>query len=119
MRLGLVEARGNGVRFPHSIIQAYLGSRLIDLAMEDPQYSEEPLADPGRELLIALVMNSRTQVQPARPVPRAPPVPGTQLPHPTAGEGPDRRLQSLLRNKARQNDHVTAPYLLPASLHPR
>jgi len=116
MRLGLVEARGNGVRFPHSIIQAYLGSRLIDLAMEDPQYSEEALADPGRELLIALVMNSRTKVQPGRPGPAAPAVPGTQVPDPTAGEGPDGRLQSLLRTKARQNDHVKALYLFAASL---
>lgn len=55
-QLGLVEARGDGVRFPHSILQAYLGSGYVAVS---------PLADaltepgPGRELLIALVLNSR------------------------------------------------------------
>ena len=57
--LGLVEAQGDGVRFPHSIMQAYLGSRLIDVAMNDQGYREAALEDPGRELLIALVMRSR------------------------------------------------------------
>src|SRR5258708_24783545 len=41
MRLGLAEARGNGVRFPHSNIPAYLGPPLLDPAMEAPQYSSE------------------------------------------------------------------------------
>jgi hypothetical protein len=113
MRLGLVETRGNGVRFPHSIIQAYLGSRLIDLAMADPRFCDDALADPGRELLIALVMNSRTKVQRVRPSP------GTAA-IPVAGQAPqeqaDERLQSLLRAKARQNDHVKALYLFAASL---
>jgi NACHT domain len=57
--LGLVEAHGDGVRFPHSIMQAYLGSRLIDVAMNDQAYRGAALEDPGRELLIALVMRSR------------------------------------------------------------
>jgi hypothetical protein len=57
--LGLVEAHGDGVRFPHSIMQAYLGSRLIDIAMADQDYRKAALQDPGRELLIALVMRSR------------------------------------------------------------
>jgi hypothetical protein len=61
-RLGLVEARRDGVWFPHSILQAYLGSRLINVAMADRGYLEEALADPGHELLIALVMHSRTKV---------------------------------------------------------
>jgi hypothetical protein len=110
MRLGLVEARGSGVRFPHSIIQAYLGSRVIDLAMEDPEFSEQALEDPGRELLIALVMNSRTKVQQGRQNPAA------QVPDRPARAGLDERLQSLLRTKAGHNDHVKALYLFAASL---
>jgi hypothetical protein len=57
--LGLVEAHRDGVRFPHSIMQAYLGSRLIDVAMNDQGFREVALEDPGRELLMALVMRSR------------------------------------------------------------
>src|SRR4029450_502092 len=34
-QLGLVEVRGQAVRFPHSIMQAYLWSRLLDVAMTD------------------------------------------------------------------------------------
>ena len=110
MRLGLVEVRGNGVRFPHSLIQAYLGSRVIDLAMQDPEFSEQALEAPGREFLIALVMNSRAELQTGRAQAAA------QAPGPAADEGPDERLQSLLREKAGQNDHVKALYLYAASL---
>lgn len=62
-QLGLAEARGDGVRFPHSIMQAYLASRLIDIAMEDETYRRQALKKPGRELLIALVMHSRAKLQ--------------------------------------------------------
>jgi hypothetical protein len=103
MRLGLVEMRGNGVRFPHSLIEAYLGSRVIDLAMLDPEFAENAMEDPGREFLIALVMNSRAQGRNGS----APPAPQT---------GADERMQSVLRAKARQNDHVKALYMLAASL---
>src|SRR6266852_3054640 len=65
-QLGLVEARGDGVRFPHSIMQAYLASRLIDVAMADPVFRAQALAKSGRELLIALVMHSRARLQNAR-----------------------------------------------------
>lgn len=67
-QLGLVEARSDGVLFLHSLIQAYLGSRLIQAAFQDPQYLQEALGDadtggsrlrPGRELLIACVLHSR------------------------------------------------------------
>jgi NACHT domain len=117
MRLGLVEVRGNGVRFPHSIIQAYLGSRVIDLAMRDPGFAGEALEDPGRELLIALVMNSRASLQrDRRPGPAGPAPSAAQAPDGTTPEGSDGRLQSLLRAKARQNDHVKALYLFAASL---
>jgi hypothetical protein len=61
-RLGLAEARGDGLRFLHSIMQAYLGSRFMDIALEDPDYRREAdaaLKKPGRELLIAMVLYSR------------------------------------------------------------
>ena len=61
-RLGLVEARGDGLRFLHSIMQAYLGSRFMHAALEDPAFrreAESALKRPGREILIALVLYSR------------------------------------------------------------
>jgi hypothetical protein len=61
-RLALAEARGDGLRFLHSIMQAYLGSRFMDIALEDPDYRAEAdaaLKKPGRELLIAMVLYSR------------------------------------------------------------
>jgi hypothetical protein len=64
-QLGIVEAHGEGLRFPHSIMQAYLGSRFIRSAMEDPDFrkdAETKLRNPGREFLIALVLYSRSQV---------------------------------------------------------
>ena len=57
-QLELIEARAEGVRFPHSIMQAYLGSRLIGAALQDLPYLEEALTAPGRELLLALVMHA-------------------------------------------------------------
>jgi NACHT domain len=60
-QLQLVEAQENAVRFPHSILQAYLGSRLIGYAMADDKFREEALDNAGRELLIALVMRSRAE----------------------------------------------------------
>jgi hypothetical protein len=60
-QLDLVELRGDSVRFPHSLIQAYLGSRLLDVALQDPAYCQDALhrPGPGREFLIALVLRSR------------------------------------------------------------
>ncbi len=60
-QLELVEVRGHSVRFPHSLMQAYLGSRLLDAAVRDPAYLEDALAypRPGREFVIALVLSSR------------------------------------------------------------
>jgi len=60
-QLQLVEAQENAVRFPHSILQAYLGSRLIGYAMADDKFRAEALNNAGRELLIALVMQSRAE----------------------------------------------------------
>jgi len=60
-QLDLIELRGNSIRFPHSLMQAYLGSRLLDTAWRDPEYVREAMQHPkpSRELLIALVLRSR------------------------------------------------------------
>ena len=56
-QLGVVEMRGTKVRFPHSILQAYLGSAFLSsLGKTDLQ---KALEDPSRELLIAMVLDSR------------------------------------------------------------
>lgn len=59
-QLGLVEAQSFKVRFPHSILQAYLGSSFLDAVQQDHVGDlGTALAEPGRELLIALVLRSR------------------------------------------------------------
>lgn len=60
-QLDLVELRGNSVRFPHSLMQAYLGSRMLSVALRDSEFLREALQHPkpGREFLIALVLRSR------------------------------------------------------------
>ena len=110
MRLGLVEARGDGVRFPHSIMQAYLGSRLIDHAMADATYRKGALQDPGRELLIALVMHSRAKAREARPRP------STQVLIETGNDGAERPLRDLLVEAAASRDDVKALDLYAAAL---
>lgn len=73
-RLGLVEPYGDGIRFPHSIMQAYLGSRKMGIAlgnennkngekcssyMEGAMYGfagEEESLTCGNEFLLALAM---------------------------------------------------------------
>jgi hypothetical protein len=66
-QLELIELRGNSVRFPHSLMQAYLGSRLLETAWQDEAYvraaTQHP--KPSRELLIALVLRSRAVPQAA------------------------------------------------------
>jgi NACHT domain len=74
VQLGLVELRGDRVRFEHSVIQAYLGSRLMDDFLTG-EYWDEALGSgsaagsgpgrprPGRDFLISLVLHSR---RPAR-----------------------------------------------------
>lgn len=108
MRLGLVEARGDGVRFPHSIMQAYLGSRLIDRAMADPTYQREALKDPGRELLIALVTHSRALLKAARPAESTEVLVDTNT-----GRRP---LRDLLSEAAGGTDDVKAVDLYAAAL---
>ena len=63
-QLQLVEAQGNAVRFPHSILQAYLGSRLIAYAMADAGFRKDALDNAGREVLIALALHSRVAAKP-------------------------------------------------------
>jgi hypothetical protein len=67
-QLGLIELGANRVRFQHSLIEAYLGSRLMDVALSDLEYRREALSEetasgrrprPGREFLISLVLHSR------------------------------------------------------------
>lgn len=67
-RMGLVEVGGDKVRFQHSVIQAHLGARFMN-AVIHPDVPTEPteghffpraLEKPGRELLIAMVLYSRT-----------------------------------------------------------
>lgn len=60
-QLGLVEPYQDGIRFQHSIMQAYLGSRFIFAVADDNDFMDEALQDPGRELLLALVMYSRSR----------------------------------------------------------
>jgi NACHT domain len=108
--LGLVEVRGDGVRFPHSIMQAYLGSRLIQVAMADERYRDDALKNPGRELLIALVMYSRARVREARPNGAA----GVRVPG--ADAHPTRPLQKVLVEAAGRRDDVKALDLYAAAL---
>jgi hypothetical protein len=60
-QLNLCEMSGHKVRFPHSLMQAYLGSRLLPVAMADPAYARAALnyPGPGHEFLIAMVLRSR------------------------------------------------------------
>jgi hypothetical protein len=57
-RLGIVEAQSHGIRFRHSIMQAYLGSLRVGRVIDKPDFVESALKDPGREMLMALVMHS-------------------------------------------------------------
>ena len=62
-RLNLVEAHGDGLRFPHSIMQAYLASRFMSIALQDSKFQQDAAArlrSPGREFLIALVLYARS-----------------------------------------------------------
>jgi hypothetical protein len=62
-RLNLVEAHGDGLRFRHSIMQAYLASRFMSTALQDSKFHQDAivsLGSPGRELLIALVLYARS-----------------------------------------------------------
>jgi hypothetical protein len=66
VRLRLAEARGHGVRFPHSIMQAYLASRVLPDVLSHPRgdYLQVALKAPNRELLAALTMQTRALRRP-------------------------------------------------------
>ena len=58
-----MEAHGDGLRFPHSIMQAYLASRFMSTALQDSKFRRmrtARLRSPGREFLIALVLYARS-----------------------------------------------------------
>jgi hypothetical protein len=62
-KLNLVEAHGDGLRFRHSIMQAYLASRFMSTALQDSKFQQDALVSlrsPARELLIALVLYARS-----------------------------------------------------------
>jgi hypothetical protein len=66
--VGLVELAGERVQFQHSVVQAHLGARFMNAVIhpETPReitanrYFPAALENPGRELLIAMVLHSRT-----------------------------------------------------------
>jgi hypothetical protein len=60
--LGIVESKGTSVRFRHSIIQAYLGTKFLSEALKDGDgYTATALRNGGREFLVAMVMLSRAE----------------------------------------------------------
>ena len=106
--LGLVQARPNGVRFPDSLIEAYLGSRLIKTATGDEQYLSSALTEPGQEFLLALVMSSQAITHP--------PGPGEARPDELAARSSGLPMADLLREQAAAASSVTALYLYAAAL---
>jgi hypothetical protein len=61
-RMGLVHEGGDRIHFQHSIVQAFLGSRFLDKIFErgGNRLISQSLDHGGRELLIALVLYSRS-----------------------------------------------------------
>jgi hypothetical protein len=98
-QLDLIELRGNSARFPHSLMQAYLGSRLLETAWQDAAYvraaTQHP--KPSRELLIALVLRSRAAPQAAIPA--------------TTGPDPAPRRRQSDRGKRPSPDHAGPDYV--------
>jgi hypothetical protein len=114
-QLGLVKSYRNRVRFPHSIIQAYLGYRLLsEMADEELCRVVEPalsMPGPGRELLIALVLLSRRRAAEAGDRPPGPPAPAG-----TPGRLFPRELLRALREKADDRQDVKFFDLYAAAL---
>jgi hypothetical protein len=110
-QLGLVEARGDGVRFPHSIMQAYLASRLLDVVMTDSKFRDQALDRSGQEFLMALVMHSRARLQEPGPDGAA------RVSFVAAQPGADERTAArLLCDEARRRADVKALDLYAAAL---
>ncbi|MEU5364567.1 ATP-binding protein [Streptomyces sp. NPDC005925] len=99
--LGLVYGCENRVRFPHSILQAYLGYRLLSEVEDDriDAVVEPALHSPGpsRELLIALMLLSRDRAAPVTA--RSATVPHA-MPRAQNGQGTPPRLSGLLSDAA-------------------
>ena len=108
--LGLLETQGDGVRFPHSIMQAYFGSRLMEAALQDRQYRDTALDKPGRELLLALVMHSRAELREAR----AHGATGIRI-EVEAADGTSAPLQQVLAQTARGQSDAKALDLYAAA----
>jgi hypothetical protein len=106
-QLELVEVRGNSVRFQHSLIQAYLGSRLLDVALADPVYRKQALEPPGpgREFLIAMVLRSRATEGTGTGRPGVAGRDAVSVPRagvPAAGAGRSRRKNTPAREDVQQ-----------------
>lgn len=70
MELGIVEAHEQYAHFQHSVIQAYLGSRYLAVALDDPDYLGEAFREPSVEFLMALVFGFQHADEPERIKPR-------------------------------------------------
>jgi hypothetical protein len=114
-QLGLVEVRGEGVRFQHSVLQAFLGSRPLESLLKDSALLNEAFRAPerpGRELLIAMVLLSR-----GRTAGRA--MPGALAPSPVTDDGrggTNEELVQLLLDQARQRSDSKALDILAAAV---
>ena len=64
-QLNLVDSYGQGVRFHHSLMQAYLGTRFMDYVLRQPRDFATSFQQPSREFLISLVLYSRKRFEEA------------------------------------------------------
>ena len=100
--LGLVYGCKNKVRFPHSILQAYLGFRVLREMEDDEIYAvvEPALHSPGpsRELLIALVLLSRHRAD--HPLTTQSAAAPHTTPRAQSSHGAPPRLSEMLSNAA-------------------
>ncbi len=114
-QLGLVEVRGEGVRFQHSVLQAYLGSRPLESLLKDPVLMNEafrPPDHPGRELLIALVLLSRGRTAGST----TSGVPGSSHAADDVHGGTNEDLVQLLRDQADLRSDSKALDILAAAM---
>jgi hypothetical protein len=108
-RLGLVEARSYGVRFPHATMQAYLGSRLLEQALRDDHYRRDALERSGHQFLLAAVLSSRASLRAHGPA-------ATVRGRSSTAAGSDDRPADLLWMEARRAGNVQSLYTFAAAL---
>lgn len=116
-RLNLVEAHGNGLRFPHSIMQAYLASRFMSTALQDSNFRQDAvvrLRSPGREFLVALVLYARSVDTDRREWARSEPEPARPRAAETSGTGA-AGVTSMLPGPAQGSAGEQAPPLASLS----